>query len=388
MTPVLLFIFTFVIYLLSNFNRETPYNYFIFLSQAFLDGRLYVVENFPWLNELVKWQGKLYVVYPPMPAILLMPFVAIFGISFHQSWLSIFLAAANVSLSYLVFLKIFKNKQLSLWGSLLYAFGTIQWFHAEVGSAWYIAHIAAMFFVWLAILETVTKKRLLLVGLFIGAAYLSRLPAILAVVFPLVYLFDKFLVFQRNKFPKIDFKNCLLLGLGILPAVTLNFLYNYFRFGTFYDIAYSLLPVFDEPWYKYGLFSIYNIPTHLIEALTALPKFIPYPPFVIPSLNVLAIWFTTPAFILALFANFKNRMAIACLFTIITISLPALMHGNNGFSQFGYRYLMDFYPFLLILTVSGAGDKIKWWIILLSILSIAVNLWGVIMISFLNIWTM
>lgn len=388
MMAFLLFIVTFVIYLLSNFNRETPYNYFNFLAEAFLHGRLYVVENFPWLNELVKWNSHWYVVYPPMPAVLLMPLVAIFGLSFHQSWLSIFLAAANVSLAYLVFLKIFKNKQLSLWGSLLYAFGTIQWFHAAVGSAWYIAHISAMFFLWLAILETVTKGRLFLIGLLIGFAYLSRLPTILAIIFPIVFLYERFLILNNKKLKNINFRNLLLLGGGAGIAVIFNSTYNFLRFGVINDISYQLLPVFNEPWYKYGLFNIRYIPIHLTEAFTALPKFSPNPPFIIPSLFVMAIWFTTPAFILAFFAKYKTRIACASLASLVAISIPELAHGSNGFSQFGYRFLMDFYPFLLILTVSGMVGRAKLLSILLIILSILINQWGVIMISFLNIWTM
>lgn len=386
MIAVILFIATFVVYLISNFGHDTPYNYFIFLANAFLHGRLFVLENYPWLNEIVKWQGHLYVVYPPMPAILLIPLVFLFGTAFHQPWLSIFLASANVSLCYIVLVKIFQNKLVAIWISILYAFGTIQWYHAEVGSSWYIAHIVAMFFLWLMILEAVTKQRFFFIGLFIGAAYLSRIPTALSVIFILVFLQKKLFDFEDGRF-RVFPKQITLLILGVLPAVILNFSYNYFRYGVISDIGYVLLPIFNEPWYKYGFVNIRYIPIHLKEMFLAMPKFIPQPPYVIPNLFAMAIWLITPAYFLILFSKLKKRICLASLVSIIAIAIPELMHGGNGFTQFGYRHTLDFLPFSLILIASGLKNKFKFWGKLLIIVSILVNLWGVIMISFLNIWT-
>lgn len=388
MIVLMLFVITFIVYLLSNFGHATPYNYFILLADAFLHGRLYFLQNPPWLNELVNWQGKYYVVFPPMPTIFLMPFVYIFGTSFSQSLASVLAGSLSAAVSYLVFLNFFGNKKIAVWSSMLFAFGTIYWFHAEVGSAWYFAQVLANLFLWMMLLEVSTKKRLFLIGFLIGAAYLSRLPTIFAAIFPLLYLYEKFFIFQDKKFKGFNWRNICLYALGLIPALLLNSLYNYFRFGVIYDIAYQLLPVFNEPWYQYGLVNWRYIPIHLKEMFTAMPKFVNYPPYVIPSMFAMAVWFTTPAFILIIFAKYKTRIAFASAITAIMVALPSLMHGGNGFTQFGYRHILDYLPFLLLLTVSGMRGKLKWWIKALVLISIAVNLWGVIMISFLNIWTM
>lgn len=383
--PTIIFIITFFVYFFSHRGEGVHWNYFVLLADTFLHGRLNVLDHPVWLNELVFWQGKYYVVYPPMPAIILMPFVAIFGKTFPQPLVSILLGAVNASLSYAVFIKIFQRRLVALWTTILYAFGTIQWYHAEVGSAWYSAHIVALFFLWIILWEAFTSKRLFLIGLLIGFAYLARLPAILSIVFILSYLHRKFIDFDKKR---INFGNLALLVLGLLPSLLFNFLYNYLRFGVIYDIAYSLLPIFNEPWYKYGLFNIHYIPTHFWEISTALPKFIPEFPFVIPNLNVMALWFVTPAFILILFAKLKSKLVISSFLTVLIMVLPSLTHGSNGFTQFGYRFALDFMPFLLLLTACGMRDHIKWWMKMLIILSIVINLWGVVMISFLNIWIM
>ena len=147
---LILSLVTLVVYGLSYRGEGAHWNYFVLLADAFLGGRLYLTENLPWLNELVKNNNFYYVVFPPMPAILILPFVAAFGVSLPQPYLSILLGAVNVGLSYLAFEKIFGNR-VALWTSVLYAFGSIQWYHAEVGSAWYLAHISALFFMWLSL---------------------------------------------------------------------------------------------------------------------------------------------------------------------------------------------------------------------------------------------
>lgn len=113
-----LFFITLTVYLFSYQGEGAHWNYFIFLADAFLHGRLYLLTNPPWLNELVKWNGHYFVVYPPMPAIMLLPFVAFFGISFPQPLLSILLGAINIALSYLVFTKLFREQSVSLWLAL------------------------------------------------------------------------------------------------------------------------------------------------------------------------------------------------------------------------------------------------------------------------------
>lgn len=75
---LLLFIFSIalLIYFLSS-PGETYYKYFTRLSGSFISGKLYITQNPPWLNELVSVNSKYYVVYPPMPAIILIPFLLI-----------------------------------------------------------------------------------------------------------------------------------------------------------------------------------------------------------------------------------------------------------------------------------------------------------------------
>jgi hypothetical protein len=73
---------------------KTPYDYFLRLANAFLKGKYYLEENPPWLSELIpQGKNKFFVVHPPMPAVLLTPFVLIFKERFEQQYLAHILGA-------------------------------------------------------------------------------------------------------------------------------------------------------------------------------------------------------------------------------------------------------------------------------------------------------
>ena len=75
---------TIAIYLFTSSRDRQNLDYFVRLADAFLHGRIYLTEAPSWLNELIPKDGVWYVAYPPMPAVLLVPFVAVFGPDFPQ----------------------------------------------------------------------------------------------------------------------------------------------------------------------------------------------------------------------------------------------------------------------------------------------------------------
>ena len=134
-----------LIFLLSK-DSPPGQNHFVYLADAFLHGKLNLSGSGTSLAEVVNYQGNFYVVYPPMPALLLMPFVAVFGTSFDQGLLSIILASLCVSAIWLMLRKTGVNGKKSLWLAVLFGFGTCFWFIASVGSSWYIEHVSAVLF--------------------------------------------------------------------------------------------------------------------------------------------------------------------------------------------------------------------------------------------------
>jgi len=77
----------------------------------------------------------------------------------------------------------------------------------------------------------------------------------------------------------------------------------------------------------------------------------------------------------------RNRLALACWSVIIPMAFTHFLFAGQGWAQFGYRFALDYYPFLFLLTIQGMGSELRWHHKALIALSVAVNLWGVLAIN-------
>lgn len=391
LTIFFLFIFSFGIYFLSS-PGETFYNYFARLSNSFVGGKLYISENPTWLNELVPINGKYYVVYPPMPAILMIPVTFIFRDQTPQTLFSILIGSINVVLVYLLLKKLKFGFKTSFLVSLFFGFGTNHWYLSSVGSAWFIAHVVALFFLLLAMLESVGKRRLFLIGLLFGASFWARTPVLFTILFFYIYLYKLVIPVEKVdgkiKFNLDNLTNFMILNLGVSVFFILDILYNYLRFGNFSPLApYNLIPGLEnDPVFKDGFMSISFIPRHIEAFFLKLPEYQQTFPYFKPSYYATALWFSSPLIFYIL--NFrKNILTLACWFGILPALIIIFMWAGVGYAQWGYRFAQDFMPFLLVLIALGIGNKPSKLAYSLLGLSILINLWGTIFINKFNIYT-
>ena len=379
---IVLGVAAFVIYFLTTNGEPTQFNNFVVLAEAFLNGRLHLYQDIYWM-ELAVYNGRYFVVPPPVPAILMMPVVAVAGFDTNQTIISYIFGAANVSLAFLAASCITRSRKVQIWTAVMFGFGTIHWWVASNGGVWMFSQTISVTFLFIAIILSFKKAHPLLTGLSLGASYWTRLPTILSFPFFMAMYFDEWYRSDSTQsiIRRINLKPLIYMGLGAGIFVVFNAVYNYLRFDTPFDISYYLIPgIFEERWYQSGIFDISYFPRHLKIIFARLPNFSGEFPYVTPSWNGLAIWITTPAFIFALRAGIRSKMAIGCWLSILLIAFVDFCHGTWGFQQFGYRFAVDFYPFLFLLTVKGIGDRIRWYHIALIVIGILVNLWGVLWI--------
>jgi uncharacterized membrane protein len=76
----------------------------------------------------------------------------------------------------------------------------------------------------------------------------------------------------------------------------------------------------------------------------------------------------------------KDRLIIACWAAIIPIMIAIFLFAATGWTQFGYRYALDIYPFLLLLVVKAVGNQVRWYYMALIVASVVINLWGIVWI--------
>src|SRR3989344_7770780 len=126
LAPLLVFIFAvfcgLIIYRAAWFNID---KHFSLLAQSFLNNDLFLSPNNLPDGDYVDFKGKQYLFFGPMPSILLMPFVFIFGKNFPQMTLSI-ASLVIIYIAILVLCKKFKFKKIdSLWLFNFFFFCTV-----------------------------------------------------------------------------------------------------------------------------------------------------------------------------------------------------------------------------------------------------------------------
>src|SRR5713226_3348776 len=90
------------IYVAAGIGLATDYDYFGRLAEAFLHGRWWLTEAPPWLNELLPCgDARWCVAYPPMPALLAIPFAVVASSSSAQVAASRVAGGASAGLLYL-----------------------------------------------------------------------------------------------------------------------------------------------------------------------------------------------------------------------------------------------------------------------------------------------
>ena len=89
------------------------------------------------------YTGRVLLPFPPLPAVLLLPFVALWGLAVDQESLAIALAGVGVFTAWWMLGGLRITLGVRALTTLVFATGTVWWWAAAVGSTWYLAHLVA-----------------------------------------------------------------------------------------------------------------------------------------------------------------------------------------------------------------------------------------------------
>ena len=371
-------VITAAVYLYASSRDRENLDYFVRLADAFLHGRIHLLEAPSWLNELIPRDGAWVVPYPPMPAVLLVPFVVIFGTDFHQQIASSIFGGVGVGLTYLVLCRFGLRIRVRLLLTLVFAFGTCFFYTASAGNTWYLSHVSAVMFASAAIVLALDRRWPLLVGLLVGFAALSRLPVVLTAPFYMAALVGLGWPVALPSDRRAAVRTLALFVVGLAVPLAAFVLYNVGRFGSPFEFGYTLIPgVLQEPYYQQGIFSIAYIPRHLYAIFAQSWIYEDTFPWFKPSWWGLGLLLTTPLFLWLLRARLRDTVvpwaALACAIAIV----PIVTHGNVGFTQFGYRFSLDIQPLLFVILATVFARDMSRLAAAAAVLSIAICTYGV-----------
>ena len=95
--------------------------------------------------------GRALIPFPPLPAVVLLPFVAVFGLATNAALIATVLGALVVGLAFWMLGRLPVRPSVRLATTVALGLGSVFWYAAQLGSTWYLAHVVAVGLTLLAI---------------------------------------------------------------------------------------------------------------------------------------------------------------------------------------------------------------------------------------------
>lgn len=373
---------------LLGITGSHPYAYFPELAEAFLAGRLWITPS-AWTMDLTPHDGRWYVPFPPLPAILLLPWVAFVGREGVDTVLFSTALAAGTATLVFVLLELLTRHQWShldlvdnVCLTVLFALGSVQWVVALSGAVWHLGQETAVLFFALAAALAAGGRSPLLVGGALALATLARPHLVLGLPLLVGFAAQRFGERDGSLRSLAGVRHVagwtMRAGVPVIVAAVALLVYNAARFGSPFDFGYTRQVLYDQHAQKlasFGWFNVRYLPENLSAMLFALPRW--EGGRVVPDWNGMSLLLTSPALALAVRARRPTPIVLGAWVAVALLLVPLLSYYNTGYKQFGYRFSLDFQTPAVVLVALAFDRRIGLVGGLLIGLGVVVNAWGV-----------
>jgi hypothetical protein len=377
--------------------------HFLYQAESLLHGHLDLPLP-PSKTDIVVVNGKSYIVYPPFPAVLLMPFVAIFGLSTSDVFFTTVIAALNMPLIFLLLEQVRENGLTrrvwleNLCITLLLYYGSINLWLSLGGRMWFTAHVLCMTCMLLSLLLAF-RRHYTWSTVLLACAFFTRATALFGFVF-LAYLIwqeggmghelERFLGSLRSRIPDwsaIPWRRFLGPAIVVVVMAGLFMARNFAVFGSPLEGGYAVLIHQRYPIVTTGPFCTCYVKSNIVANFFTFPLITFSGPYggafdrhpVLDMLNhgdAVSVFVTTPLFLLLFWRNRKFSLTRAALWvTIGLIVIAVLLFHAAGWYQFGARYLYDGYAYAFLL-LALSDVRVDWRFAALGTLGMLINVLG------------
>jgi hypothetical protein len=374
MIPILVGALGTIVTLLIAHGRATPYDNYVRFAVSLLHGHLWIDPLWPGpYIDAVLFDGHRYIVNDPVPGFLIVPLVAIAGLRANQTLLAAILCGVATGAGWALLARLGVPRRTAVWLLVFLLFGTDLVWCSMLGDVWFIAQTSAVAFALLALVELAGARRGALVALWYALAIGSRFTLVMAVPIVLWWCWNGFV--ERKRRPR----ELAAAVLTFVPFAVLWVAYNVARWHVPWDAGHTIF-YHEDPNIGSAVgspFSLANVPMQLWSFFVAPPQFQQAPPYLVPSIGGTALWFTSPALLLAFLARRPKLLVAELWIATFLCAGPSLLYYVNGFAQFGMRHALDFEPFLLVLMALAAsrGIGVVWRALIAW--SVLAGAWGI-----------
>jgi hypothetical protein len=375
--------------------------HFVSLADSFLHGQLSVVgDRPPGDNDWAHYKGRWYVVFPPLPALLILPAVAIWKTAVWDRLYWAMFAGLSPALLYVLLRYLREHagsrrtprEDLAL--SALFAFGSAFYYTAVQGTVWFAAHVVACPLIALFVLWSLGARRPLWAGLALGLCWATR-PSSLAL--GLLFVIEalesarsqaaspshhelgplvRVVRWLRGVDWRVAAPKLSLFAVPVLAVVCSSLWFNELRFDDPFEVGYRYLRIrWSGRIEKWGLFNYHYLGKNLAVFLASLPWISAVEPYVRVSRHGLALWLTTPPYLWVLWPKRSSLTLSALAAAAGAVALIDLCYQNSGWVQFAYRFSLD-YSVLLVALLALGGRKLGVVFYTLLVVACAINLFG------------
>ncbi|MFP2959507.1 hypothetical protein ACLEPN_17115 [Myxococcus sp. 1LA] len=409
---VVLFLVAFVVlasFSSQRFLRQSAAPHFVYQAQAWLEGRLDVdpqvlpnMEDWACVRgvqgDKVRCTGRplptdrWFVSFPSFPAVAMLPFVALHGYQFNDTSFGVIVGALAVALFYslLRFLakegETARNRNENVALALILAFGTLFFYCAIRGEVWFSAEVMGVALTCLYVRNSVRAHRPLLAGLFFSMATLTRTPLLFTGLF---FVLEALCPGPEPRLAQLkalarDWKPAArklgLFTLGAAPLAGLAAAYNVYRYGKLSEFGHAYLfnNRVNADIDRTGLFNLEYLPRNLEAAFFKLPSVSLSPLKLGYDPHGLTLLLTLPLLVFLLMPKTRPRLHWPAWLTVAVCALPGLFYQNTGYMQFGFRFSLDYTPYLLLLFALGGWSLRNRAVLAAVTLGVLVNFWGAV----------
>jgi hypothetical protein len=347
--------------------------HFVWQADAFLHGHL-DVQRPPNLNDWVFQGGRWYVSFPPFPALLMTPFVAVFGMGMNDVLFTLVFAAANLALLHRLLRRL--DPARPEWQhaafAIIFGFGTLAWSCSIRGEVWFTAEVVGVMLTLLYLHAAVGVARPFLAGLAVACAAITRTPLAFSAIFFLLQCWRSF----RDDRRELARRLVLFFAAIAVLAAPMAWM-NYARFGSLTEFGHSHLynNRVNQQIVRYGLFNYAFLERNLHAAFTRLPEIQLHPLRIGFNGEGMSLFVTTPLFFYLLWPKRKGLLQRDLWLTTAVIALPGFFYQNSGYYQFGFRFSLDYTPYLIVL-LALSGRALTKLFCATALAGALVNAWG------------
>ena len=362
------------------------YNYwdsYTVQALAWRRGSIGLGQDYPWL-ELAIFEGDWYVSFPPVPALVALPFTFVFGENVPSNFIVMLYAILSAWAAY----KIFRRAQVGEYAAAFMAIFTVwgcnmMWM-STVGGVWFLAQGLNMLLCLLAVNAALKGKK---TAAYTFLAFAVGCRPFSALYFPVLMIWFA----EKDDSEKNFFVKILRQWKNLIPAMVIACAYmgyNYVRFGNVLEFGHNYLPEFTES--EYGQFHISylweNLRNLFLRPVTVNESgALEYPIF-----NGFLFYIANPIFLVqagvAAKDIIKRRMTGTKWAILGTFALHIVLlcvHKTLGGWQFGARYTVDLIPFVVMYFCMDRFEPKK-WMYFLGTLGIMLNVYGAVAMHFLH----